>query len=965
MQEEFGFNNILVGHEEGTVNNDELTQNLQHLEEVEARVKWEDVHCRSGAEFGSNAFGWEPVNSQYLPVDGILESNESIATNESLLSLTLSAAGVDFCADNEAYPFQHFQYFAHGFQSDDAFTTPQMGWHVNCCDSPQQPDNTYLELSPSASPSQMVNITKNPGFSEKEIPVAAIPVDAASVDQVDYFPFAVAQIFVSSISAFFSLATILAMTLPLLKKRRRKRASTYNLYLVFLAIPDLIYNLFLVYLFATYEQWLAYIVPGNVPWIDHPFDLALFATCAAANLYMNAIIAMEILKLLRNSKRRKRSKAPSLKKASFQALATYTVGATIFTVDYFGDGIAEVLPNSVIACFYFPLTIGIPIAILLWVCLRIYWEKLIGDVRTKAGKRLTILIRYFTRIIVVYICIWLPASILYTAQFIGEEQKGSLYYVACILYALAAWANFVLSLTKPDVRRNFYELFTGKAFLPDPKKEETNQFTNSGISNNENKPKEKRGTTSTGEESAGIAPPIEPDVEKGISKPAKKSVKISIIGMKTVLKSESSATEGDVNDFDFAGKDAPQARPQSMQPTEQKTSMFGGVLGRRFTARRNSVCSADARNMRSSFNDSLRASPGDSSFANTAVFRSSLVRRHSEHGVMMSEPFEISTAEFSGRSSFLDRPRERSNSSDEKGGDKFCIDSGRAIDDLVDLKKPPSMVLEGEEQDKEINNARLPSALVNNVGESTSRNTRTMSFFMMDRSSELERRSATTAFFLDDSNRTRQSTLTSPIERNKWMIGMKKNISDLKNLLKKSDVSEQQKKVYTQSIYLNKKALNSVRSVSVYMSPQTSTRGVRFSSDSINIEGVDISDTSDLTNDFSSEELNDDEGDEDSINGGDPNQTSSELRYSRTRWLSELRLNIRDLNLRLAEKNLDESEKELISRAIETQKLTLESIEGIDEEADAGMLTSISHHAEPIGANSRLASNLEVILDEE
>merc|ERR1719276_418448 len=142
--------------------------------------------------------------------------------------------------------------------------------------------------------------------------------------------------FVSSWAAFFSLATILAMTLPLLKKKKRSRASTYNLYLVFLAIPDLIYNVFLLYLFARYQNYILPIADDSLPWIDHPIDLALFVSCAAANLYMNAIIASEILKLLRNSKRRKRSKAPTLKRASIQAICTYTIGVTIFVVDNLG-----------------------------------------------------------------------------------------------------------------------------------------------------------------------------------------------------------------------------------------------------------------------------------------------------------------------------------------------------------------------------------------------------------------------------------------------------------------------------------------------------------------------------------------------------------------------------------------------------------------------------------------------------
>jgi hypothetical protein len=46
-----------------------------------------------------------------------------------------------------------------------------------------------------------------------------------------------------SISIVCCLITILAITIPLLDKEERNKMSAYNLYLVYLAIPDLIMSI--------------------------------------------------------------------------------------------------------------------------------------------------------------------------------------------------------------------------------------------------------------------------------------------------------------------------------------------------------------------------------------------------------------------------------------------------------------------------------------------------------------------------------------------------------------------------------------------------------------------------------------------------------------------------------------------------------------------------------------------------
>lgn len=183
------------------------------------------------------------------------------------------------------------------------------------------------------------------------------------------------QIVASSVAAFLCLTIILAITIPLFKKGQRRYGSTYNLYLVFLVIPELISNSCLVYTFVTIRNWIIVLqqkmeiatandVMSNDTDVTalaynqtlsedmalsateeehptytlalyyHPLGYAIFAGCMYANLYLNAVIVFEILKLLRDSKSRKRSKSPTLLRATIQALVVYSLGLALCMVNY-------------------------------------------------------------------------------------------------------------------------------------------------------------------------------------------------------------------------------------------------------------------------------------------------------------------------------------------------------------------------------------------------------------------------------------------------------------------------------------------------------------------------------------------------------------------------------------------------------------------------------------------------------
>ena len=276
------------------------------------------------------------------------------------------------------------------------------------------------------------------------------------------------QIALSSVACVLMLLLVLGIALPLVRKKQRSRTSTYNLYLLYLSIPDLVYNTFLVYLFIKFPCWVDDTntttketkTRYHFPELEFPWDLALLQGCITTSLYTSAVITYEILKLLRSSKNRKRCKAPRMKRATIQAACTYTLGLIAYIVDhYVGDIMNDKsdMKRTQIVSLAVVLTMGLPISYMLWACFRIYWEGLFYNPFTPAGKRLGVLVRYFSRIIIVYIIIWVPITAVYISKF-ASKNPGLHFYLVCVLYALQTCVSFGLSLSKPDIRKNVKNL---------------------------------------------------------------------------------------------------------------------------------------------------------------------------------------------------------------------------------------------------------------------------------------------------------------------------------------------------------------------------------------------------------------------------------------------------------------------------------------------------------------------------
>ncbi len=152
--------------------------------------------------------------------------------------------------------------------------------------------------------------------------------------------------------------------------------SAYNMYLLFLAIPGLAYNLFM----------LGIVTPDFFNgWI--PENDALITISATTTQYMNAIIAREVLVLLRNSKDGRQYSPPSFWKAVVQFTGV-TLYASILGVSWMyllnyssstnGARATKAIPAEKFSIsVYFLLVIILPGIYLLWVCFDVWHKQLL------------------------------------------------------------------------------------------------------------------------------------------------------------------------------------------------------------------------------------------------------------------------------------------------------------------------------------------------------------------------------------------------------------------------------------------------------------------------------------------------------------------------------------------------------------------------------------------------------------
>lgn len=161
--------------------------------------------------------------------------------------------------------------------------------------------------------------------------------------------------------------------------------NAFNMYLVYLSLPDLIFNIIVVMRTAIMIHgeggsegwsWLNLVLDENVT-IDHVSDGVLM--CTVASITMNSVIVYEIYTLLLNSSRLRRQPPPKLSKGLYQALAVYVTSIIIGFV--FGIINVRIMLKTVIT---YVITTLIPACYVAYICYMIKKNNLLSSASRRA-----------------------------------------------------------------------------------------------------------------------------------------------------------------------------------------------------------------------------------------------------------------------------------------------------------------------------------------------------------------------------------------------------------------------------------------------------------------------------------------------------------------------------------------------------------------------------------------------------
>lgn len=245
----------------------------------------------------------------------------------------------------------------------------------------------------------------------------------------------------------------------------KARKNPFNMYLLYLAIPDFVFSLccgttcllnalngeYWAAWMCTFQQW--YCVFG-----------------IGSNAWLNGCITYELYKMLKFSNIRKRYRSPSRLFVTKQALGVYLF------MGFLGTWGAIDRPNwpfhsgatSGLACLpiemdrasslffwlaFFPLFAGIPSVYITYVSYMVYSRSLLPP----TGKR-RLLTVYFGRLILVFYVMWLPTLLILFA--LASFVPPWVQFVGGLWSHLQGLVSAVVSLMKPDIYKAIMNFLT-------------------------------------------------------------------------------------------------------------------------------------------------------------------------------------------------------------------------------------------------------------------------------------------------------------------------------------------------------------------------------------------------------------------------------------------------------------------------------------------------------------------------
>jgi len=269
---------------------------------------------------------------------------------------------------------------------------------------------------------------------------------------------------ISCFSAFFFIMAILS-------SKKTRSMDSYNIYMVFLVIPDALYNGVAVFesAYMMNDGWIHPMV-CQINWIVGLF----YFYC---NFWLNAVIAHEIFVVVLGSKKRVKPQPPSVRKACFQSVFVYAL-CTALSIWMVNDNPWSIgrLNTEDGMCLYRPgspsrddgtpgwfseefgrklmYIMYMPWIYVLYIYCRIFWGKLLPS-----SGRTRVLSGYFMRILIIYFGCVLPSFAMRIVRYNNAKDSNS-------SSTIAFWSNVVsefflpvqtmvtlcLASTKDDIR---------------------------------------------------------------------------------------------------------------------------------------------------------------------------------------------------------------------------------------------------------------------------------------------------------------------------------------------------------------------------------------------------------------------------------------------------------------------------------------------------------------------------------
>lgn len=230
---------------------------------------------------------------------------------------------------------------------------------------------------------------------------------------------------------------------------KRTRIQGYNLYLVFLAIPDALANLFIL------VRNSLTISGAPVSPTVHIFLASVEYFYAAANMWLNGLIVGQIHHVLRKSNKFVKIPPPSVSHVCKQSAGIY-----VFASGWFGWAFFLYYRGLVL----FPLDqvvniwivtrvfmVAPPLCYVIYVCVHVWRRKLLP----RSG-RTRVLSLYFLRVVIVFLVTWVPYFIIYEIAWNVTHSRW-MVHISYYLGSVQGLMSVVVALSKPDIKRAVFQ----------------------------------------------------------------------------------------------------------------------------------------------------------------------------------------------------------------------------------------------------------------------------------------------------------------------------------------------------------------------------------------------------------------------------------------------------------------------------------------------------------------------------